>query len=194
MVPGSERCSSQPLSSAQSSAALRLLLVYGAGCIAQPGPVWAHVCSGAVSSGGKTLKGGGGKKKALAAFMRLENSCLAPWPPDTLRAPLLPGMFCDLASSASAFPSNWRENTDGCHFLLVKIFVGISRTCREDNNPLLPALTLWAFRKPRQGEESWKPHARDTAAVNCTVRERWQFCLRLGALETQLILMGVVGV
>ena len=109
VVRGSQRCSSQPLSSAQ-----RWLLA----CLGFWLHCAAHACSGAV------WLGCGESKKALAAFTGLKNSCTAPWPPeDALRAPLPLGMFCGLASSASASPSNLQKQGQW------KILMGVVFSC-----------------------------------------------------------------
>lgn len=165
MVWSSEQCSS--LWALPREALPCTCSLFGVHCAA-----WTHMCSGAMWSGGKALNRGEKKKKALASVMGLENSCIALWPPDNLG--LLFSWGCFVVWLQGCLPSRLTcrklKILVDVIFYWLQFFVGITWTCWEDNKPLLPAPTLWAFRKPRQDEGSWKPCARDRAAVNCTVQ------------------------
>lgn len=61
------------------------------------------------------------------------------------------------------------KNMDGSNFFLVKIFVAITWSCR-DNNPLLVCSEPESLQKASEGWGVWKPWAKSAAAVTGTVQ------------------------
>lgn len=134
-----------------------------------------------------------GQTKPYSSILGLENSCIALWPPAALRAP--PRMFC--AVSTFLFHLHWNKPTAECDFFSLLKFCDYSLDLQS--RWWLFSL-LWPCELSQSLDRVRYPKipARDTAALGWLFGimkgRRSEFCLRLGALEIKLILMGVVGV